>query len=99
VPIVSPKLVTKARYPGCGITILGVGADYSSFNALIGNLTVDINGFDVTVASVQLAGTGVAMTADIVSTMGSRQIFEKVKYENKLAKPGTLWQSRGAFPI
>ena len=94
-PIVSLKLVTKARYPGRGVTILGVGADCSS-SASIGDLTVDINGFDVTVASVQLGGTGVAMTTDIVSIMGNRQIFEKVKHDDRLT---TLWQSYGSSPI
>jgi autotransporter-associated beta strand protein len=56
--------------------------------ALTGDLTVNISGSDVTVASLKLGGTGTAVTTNITSSTNHLLVFENQEVNDTLTNPG-----------
>ena len=68
-------------------TIVAVeGANLSKL--LTSNLTVNISGGDVTVASLKLGGTGAAVTTDVTSSTSHMLVFENQESNDNLTNPG-----------
>jgi autotransporter-associated beta strand protein len=99
-----PGIVTQTAFPNDPgrddmdeVAIVPVvGANFSV--PLAGDLTVDINGSDVTVASVQLGGTAGAVTTDIASTTGHKLIFENFELNDTMTNPGNAGADPPVLP-